>query len=269
VDFAVGTRVRALRREAFAGCSSLESILIPSSVEYIHRNCFDCCTTLSAVLFAPGSRLRKLSQSAFERRGVLREITIASSVEVVGHGGFRSCNALERVSFESPSKSRAIKSWAFSCCGQLQPFSVPSSVEFLGDFCFEDCPRHTTFAHLSPWHLLKVRSFPPRLRGSIAVPDSVERFHWASRALAFPHMYGLVVLSFRLESPFRAITVTATLPGSLWRRCPCVFEQLSSPVLKRLRASLAFSDADGYPPWYCKHDLEGETDAESDVSPDD
>jgi hypothetical protein len=269
VTFAAGTRVRVIRTEAFARCSYLESICIPSSVEYLHRNCFENCSRLSAVSFARGSGLRKLSQSAFEWCETLGEITIPSSVEVLGHGCFRSCRVLQSVSFESESKLRTIKGFAFSFCGQLRSFSVPSSVEFLGDFCFEGCQSLTTFAVLAPSHLLTVRSFPPNLRGSISVPDSIETFHWASHTFAFPHVYGFVILNFGLESRLRAITVTATLPGFVWRRCPCVFEQLSSPALKRLRASLEFSVADGYAPWYCENDSEGETDDESDVLPDD
>jgi hypothetical protein len=187
----------------------------------------------------------------------LPAITIPSSVEVIGHACFISCASLKNVSFESPSELRVIKSWAFSYCRQLQSFSLPSSVEFLGDLCFEESPCLTTFTHLSPSHLRKVRSFPPTLRGSIAVPDSVESFHWVSRRLAFPHRDGRVVVTFGLESNLQTITVTATLPGFLWRRCACVFEQLSSPVLKRLRASLEFPGENGYPPWYSELDLKG------------
>jgi hypothetical protein len=67
-------------RYAFANCSSLSSICIPSSVEKLSDYCFEECQSLSTIEFEIDSHLSRVEQSVFSGCSSLSSIWIPSSL---------------------------------------------------------------------------------------------------------------------------------------------------------------------------------------------
>jgi hypothetical protein len=98
---------------AFASCSSLSSICIPSSVETLCDHCFSQCTALSSVTFEPGSRLSHIEAHAFAHCSSLPSLCIPSSVWMLRNTCFFACKSLPNVTFEPGSKLSSVprKCW--------------------------------------------------------------------------------------------------------------------------------------------------------------
>jgi hypothetical protein len=68
---------------AFALCSRLSFICIPSSVTIICAGCFCACDNLSRLTFELGSKLSRIERNAFEQCASLSSIAIPSSIEII------------------------------------------------------------------------------------------------------------------------------------------------------------------------------------------
>jgi hypothetical protein len=92
ITFEPGSQIRRLERATFIRCTSLKSIYIPASVEFIGAECFidrphdpelssrRCCP-LRTVKFEAGSKLREIESDAFFGCLSLNRIRIPSSIE--------------------------------------------------------------------------------------------------------------------------------------------------------------------------------------------
>jgi hypothetical protein len=88
VKFAAGSQVRRLEAGTFGLCTSLQSIVIPASVEFLGKNCFINSNgdrygsaRLQIIGFDFGSTLREIESGAFSGCYSLVEICIPRSVE--------------------------------------------------------------------------------------------------------------------------------------------------------------------------------------------
>ena len=97
---------------AFHGCSSLTSVIIPSSVTGIGEDAFSYCSSLTS-------------------------INIPSSVTEIGRDAFRDCSSLTSVNI--PSSVTEIGGYAFSGCSSLTSINIPSSVTSIGEVAFGCC----------------------------------------------------------------------------------------------------------------------------------
>jgi hypothetical protein len=89
--FESGCAMSILDEYAFASCSSLQSICIPSSIEAIAPFCFTNCRPLSTVTFDSRCRISALGESAFQRCALLQSICVRSSVRTISQLCFRTC----------------------------------------------------------------------------------------------------------------------------------------------------------------------------------
>ena len=129
------TEFRMIQAEAFAGCSSLERILLPSTLEYLGDKAFGDCIQLKQVDNVPQS----LNNGAYE----LDEDDPYYNTE--GPRPFSGCTGLTEVTFEEGIKR--IPNFLFSGvnCGVetnetvLQHIVIPDTVEEIGGYAFENC----------------------------------------------------------------------------------------------------------------------------------
>jgi hypothetical protein len=75
---------------AFENCSTLSSIVIPSSVERLSHKCFSGCTALSTITFEPHSHLSRIDRDAFDNCSSLSSVRIPSSMGAVIRRRWRS-----------------------------------------------------------------------------------------------------------------------------------------------------------------------------------
>ena len=165
-DECKGYRITEIGKEAFKGCSSLQSVTIGAKVETIDEYAFsdiesyrDACHALATVTFAPGSCLKEIGKCAFAETAItaielpetletigeaafiytkLAEIVIPASVKTMAGGTFIRCENLEKVEFKG-DKLKTIGSNTFEDCTALKEIQWPTSLEEIGDVAFWDC----------------------------------------------------------------------------------------------------------------------------------
>ncbi len=108
--------VTSIGERAFASCSSLTSVSIPSSVTNIGEWAFASCSSLTSVAIEEG--VTSIGESAFYFCSSLTSVTIPSSVTTIGEQAF----------FYSG----------------LTSVTIPSSVTSIGRYAFYDCSSLTT-----------------------------------------------------------------------------------------------------------------------------
>ncbi|MDE6076491.1 MAG: leucine-rich repeat domain-containing protein, partial [Muribaculaceae bacterium] len=97
----VPTGITALPDYAFADCTNLRRVELPSS-------------------------LRKIGDYAFLGCTGLREITIPSSVAQIGEGAFRECSSLQSIAI--PAKVTVVPRYMCAWCSDLRQVSLPSGL---------------------------------------------------------------------------------------------------------------------------------------------
>ncbi len=133
-SYTVPDTVTAISDEAFSGCSSLTSVIIPISVTNIGSSAFRGSGLASVEI--PNSVV-SVGESAFSDCTNLTSVTMPGSVSSIGSRMFYSCTTLTNVTIGSGVS--IIKEGAFSGCRSLTSVTIPNSVLTLGDFAFLAC----------------------------------------------------------------------------------------------------------------------------------
>ncbi len=100
----------------FEGCTSLESVQLPSTVRSIGKLAFSACPALKDVRLAEGN---------------------AGGLEEIGYSAFRGCTALTTFAF--PPSLKRICSWAFAQCTALSAVALPEGLTSLERDAFYGC----------------------------------------------------------------------------------------------------------------------------------
>lgn len=132
-----GYPVTAIGRDAFYGCSRLQSISIPESVTSLGAYAFYGCIGLTSITIPTGVKL--IGGFAFEGCSNLYKddhgIQYESDAKVVLIDVPTSISG----SFEIPDSVRFIHSSAFYGCSNLTAVTIPSSVTSIGSSAFTGC----------------------------------------------------------------------------------------------------------------------------------
>ena len=129
---------------AFYECSSLTSIEIPSGVASIGPNAFVYCTSLTNISFGENSQLTSIGDAAFIGCYSLTSIEIPSGVTSIGTDAFAYCTNL--TSIEIPSGVTSIGTSAFYECSSLTSisFGENSQLTSIGENAFSSCSSLTS-----------------------------------------------------------------------------------------------------------------------------
>lgn len=108
--------VTSYEKEAFCGCSSLETCIC-NEVEIIEENCFSDCISLKEFDF--------------------------TNIILIGDGSFSQCNALRSISLNTKTM---LGSYAFKDCGRLEEISISNREQLYGSYAFCGCTALKTIS---------------------------------------------------------------------------------------------------------------------------
>lgn len=168
-----GSKVNIIDSEAFAGCSFLTNVIIPSGVISIGDRAFSGCSNLSDISIP--STVSHIGSSAFENTKWLEnkkaenplvisgnilidgseckgDILIPDSVTYISENAFSDCQSLTGVIFSNQSKPINIDSHAFYNCKGLKYIEIPQTVLNIGSYSFADCTdlKTVSFSESTP-----------------------------------------------------------------------------------------------------------------------
>ena len=125
---------------AFAGCSGLTSLTIPSGVTSIGSEAFSGCSGLTSLTIPSG--VTSIDSETFRGCSGLTSLTIPSGVTSIGAGAFYGCSGL--TSLTIPSCVTSIGGWAFEYCSGLTSLTIPSGITSIGESAFAGCSGLTS-----------------------------------------------------------------------------------------------------------------------------
>ena len=120
---------------AFANCTGLTSVMIPSSVMIIGQMAFDGCSSLNSATI-PGS-VSSIEAWAFHACTSLNSIAIPNSVTSIGNRAFQDCSSLTSIII--PNSVMSIGYNAFQNCTSLTSVTISNSVTSIGESTFQNC----------------------------------------------------------------------------------------------------------------------------------
>lgn len=132
--------LEAIGGSAFSGCTSLTGITLPTFLETIGDDAFSDCTSLMGITLP--NFLETIGDNAFAGCTGLMVITLPDSLETIGDGAFGICTGLVSVNFGNSLTS--IGAMAFAGCIELMDITLPDSLETVGYSAFADCTSLTS-----------------------------------------------------------------------------------------------------------------------------
>ena len=136
ITFGINTQLTSIGDYAFANCSGLTNIEIPSGVTSIGDYAFYGCSGLTNIEIPSG--VTTISDYAFFDCSSLTNIKIPNGVTTIGEYAFYGCSSLTNI--EIPSGVTSIGDYAFSYSGLTSmAFCENSQLKSIGDSAFENC----------------------------------------------------------------------------------------------------------------------------------
>lgn len=124
--------VTSIGTSAFTGCSNVQQINIPDSVEHIDPYAFSFCKGLHTVQLP--SSLTLISEELFAECDNLKNLSIPDTVTEIGANAFLRCKVFSLETL--PSGIQRIGAAAFENCGSIENLELPKTLESIGEAAF-------------------------------------------------------------------------------------------------------------------------------------
>lgn len=144
IYFQPGGSSLGIDMHAFKEATDLESIVIPSRVNFMGQGVFLNATALRSVTFAPGLQLTYIPQSAFDGASSLESIVIPNSIFVINERAFAHATSLASVTFQPDSSLLTIREDAFLYATSLSSIAIPASVSTIYGYAFMNATALTS-----------------------------------------------------------------------------------------------------------------------------
>jgi len=125
----------SIGNNAFEGCRSLQSIVLPNSVTTIGDNAFEGCKSLQSITLS--NSLTSIGNVAFAGCKSLQNIVLPDLLTSIGDIAFARCESVQNIIL--PNSVTHIGDCAFSGCKSLQSIVLPELVTSIGDRAFAGC----------------------------------------------------------------------------------------------------------------------------------
>lgn len=119
----------------FSGCTALETVALPASLNELPAYCFSGCSSLKSVTLPTG--ITSIPNYAFRNCSALMTLVIPYTVTSIAQYAFAGCSVLTGV--ELPSGCRTIGRYAFSNCNGIVSMDFPASLSSIGEAAFSGC----------------------------------------------------------------------------------------------------------------------------------
>ena len=128
----------------FTNNKNLRSVKLPSTLKKINKNAFSGCTSLESIVIPEG--VTEIEAGAFWECSNLETIYFPTTLTTFGEDVFDACDGLKQVVI--PNNVKVISPFLFFNCKYLKEISLPASIEVLGKSCFAYCIRLNTVYYM-------------------------------------------------------------------------------------------------------------------------
>ena len=176
-SISIPSTVTSIGLHAFLGCVKLTSIMTE-----IDDSAFAYCSSLSDVNLP--SSLQVISGNMFEECSSLEHIDIPASVTYIGYQAFCGCSSLKELTI--PESVTTISDMAFYFCTSLTSINIPAALTSIEETAFNNCSSIENFivdagntALLSldgvvyDREMTALLHFPAARTGSFTIPENV------------------------------------------------------------------------------------------------
>lgn len=134
--------VTELSSFSFNGCSGLESISLPGTLETIGMYALKDCNSLKSLSIP--NNVSSIGSNAFVGCANLTQVALSSSLKSIENSTFQDCKNLRSMSI--PHGVKRIGNMAFQGCRSMKDINLPNSINSIGSFAFEDCSNLDSIA---------------------------------------------------------------------------------------------------------------------------
>ena len=132
---ALPSKLEYIGASAFSGCSTISGIKFPRSLKMIGEGAFMGCRSITSIDLPEG--LMEVKPSAFRTCSNLTSVTIPDSISVIEPGVFETCIELTTIKFGKNVEK--IEKDAFRGCTSLLSLTFPDSVTSIDRYAFAEC----------------------------------------------------------------------------------------------------------------------------------
>lgn len=121
--------------EVFMGCSELQEVVLNEGLKMIGQCAFAECTSLKSIKLP--STVTELTDNAFGNCNNLREVILHEGLKKIGRSVFAGCDSLQSITI--PSTLIEIGKYAFMNCVRLREVGLHEGLQKVGDRAFGHC----------------------------------------------------------------------------------------------------------------------------------
>lgn len=178
-----GNKVETIAYRAFAGCTGIQEVRLPDSLQELGSGAFSNCTSLQKV--SAGGELCKLGIGPFAGCTALREIIIAKENKsfIVSDGCLYDSDkkklylllpGREKESYTMPATVTDIAEYALWGCDNVKGISLSSNLKKIPDYAFSNCKSLTGITIPYSVKIIGVKAFSDCVNlESVIIPASV------------------------------------------------------------------------------------------------
>ena len=131
----VANGVKKIDSYAFFSCTRLMSVELPASLYSIGQHSFECCKSLSNIVFHNG--IEKIDTAAFYNCISLQKIQLPPTVREISLLAFGNCISLNEIHL--PRIIKKIQKWTFQNCISLKKVVCHGQLSSIDAFAFNNC----------------------------------------------------------------------------------------------------------------------------------